>query len=522
LSTFFNFYFNIDEGSIKVERHPLIQYNFYMTLSFENALIIVSLLILVSVIVSKISDRFGVPLLLLFLGIGMLAGSEGIGGIYFDDPLITQYIGISALTIILFSSGLDTPWSSVKSVYREGISLATLGVILTAGILGLIAYYLLRLSLLESFLIGAIISSTDAAAVFSILRARGVNLRSRLRSVLELESGSNDPIAVLLTVTLISFIQGNNASIPVSILLLVVQIVVGVLMGWLMSRLALYLINKIKLGYDGLYQILVLGLLFLTYGLTTLLKGNGFLAVYLLGLLMGREDFLHKRSVIRFLDSTAWFSQIVLFLTLGLLVFPSRLPPVMLSGFALALALVLVARPLAIFITLLPFRFSFRELLFISWVGLRGAVPIVLATYPLAAGLGNADLIFNMVFFVVVVSVLLQGTLLPKMAKILGVESKQPPKPKPALEIVSGQLIPSELKEFVLPENSHADGKAIFELGLPPGYLIALISRDGAYLQPNGNTVLKAGDHLLALTEKEAYESAKLILCGRELTPDIK
>jgi len=486
-----------------------------MNLTFENILIILSLLILVSVIISKISDRFGVPLLLLFLGIGMLAGSEGIGGIYFDDPLITQYIGISALAVILFSGGLDTSWPSVKLVYKESISLATVGVIITAVIFGLIAYLILKLSLLESLLIGAITSSTDAAAVFSILRSRGVNLKDRLRSVLEMESGSNDPMAVLLTVTLISFINKSNQNIPSAAISLVLQLMIGVIAGWVMSRFVLYLINKIKLGYDGLYQILVLGLVFLTFGLTTVLNGNGFLAVYVLGLLMGKEDFLHKRSVVRFLDSTAWFAQIVLFLTLGLLVFPSRLAPVILPGFMLALALVFIARPVAVFISLLPFRFKFRELLFLSWVGLRGAVPIVLATYPLAAGIKNADLIFNIVFFVVLVSVLLQGTLLPTMARFFRVISDTPPRPKPALEIVAGQLIPSDLEELVLPQNSFADGKAIFELGLPPGYLVVLISRDGAYLQPNGSTVLKSGDTLLALTEKDAAQTAKLILCGR-------
>lgn len=485
-----------------------------MQASFENIAIIVSLLILVSVIVSKISDRFGVPMLLLFLGIGMLAGSEGVGGIYFDDPFITQYIGISALTIILFSSGLDTPWTSVKSVYKEGISLASLGVILTAGFFGLLIYFILDLSFMESLLIGAIISSTDAAAVFSILRARGVNLKSRLRSVLELESGSNDPVAVLLTVTLISFINGGNQSILVAIGLLFLQLAIGVLTGWVMSKIALFLINKLKLGYDGLYQILVLALLFLAFGLTTLLKGNGFLAVYLLGLLLGKEDFLHKRSVLRFMDSTAWFSQIVLFLTLGLLVFPSELPPIMLTGLGLALLLVLVARPLAVFITLLPFRFSFREKLFISWVGLRGAVPIVLATYPLVAKIAHADMIFNIVFFVVLVSVLLQGTLLPTFARLLKLESTDPPRPKPPLEITAGELIPSELTETVIPTGSCADGKPIIDLSLPDGYLIILIARDEAYIQPRGNTILKAGDRLLALTEKEALNSAREIICN--------
>jgi len=484
-----------------------------MEITFESGLIVVSILILLSVGVSKISDRFGVPLLLLFLGIGILAGSEGFGGIYFDDPHITQYIGITALTIILFSSGLDTPWKSVKSVTKEGISLATLGVIITACVFGFFAYFILKLSLLESLLIGAIISSTDAAAVFSILRSRGVNLKGRLTPLLELESGSNDPVAVLLTITLISFMANKNTSILAAIGLLLLQLIIGVLIGWIMSKISLFVINKIKLGYEGLYQILIIGLLFLTFGAATLLKGSGFLSVYLLGVLLGREDFLHKRSVLRFFDSTAWFSQIILFLTLGLLVFPSRLVPVMLPGLGLAMILIFLARPTAVFISLAPFHFNIREKLFISWVGLRGAVPIVLATYPLVAGIVHADLIFNIVFFVVVISVLLQGTLLPWIAKKLDLESREPPKKKMPLEIVAGELIPSELKEIEIPTPSKVDGKTIVELNLPPGYLIVLISRAGAYIQPTGNTVLRSGDRLLALTEKDALDQARGILC---------
>lgn len=484
-----------------------------MEITFDIAAVIVSVLILLSVLVSKITDRFGVPMLLFFLSIGMLAGSEGIGGIYFDDPTLTQNIAIIALTIILFSSGLDTPWKSVKSVAKEGISLATLGVIITAGIFGLFAYFILKLTLIESLLVGAIISSTDAAAVFSVLRSRGVNLKGRLAPLLELESGSNDPVAVLLTITFISFIANSQTSILAAVGLLILQLVIGLAFGWLMSKIALYLINKLKLGYEGLYQILIIALLFLTYGGTTLLKGSGFLSVYFLGLLLGKEDFLHRRSVLRFFDSTAWFSQIVLFLTLGLLVFPSRLVPVALPALGLALILILVARPVAVFVALLPFRYSVREKLFISWVGLRGAVPIVLATYPLVAGIDEADLIFNIVFFVVLLSVLLQGTLLPWMAKWLHLETREPRKPKPPLEILEGELIPSEFRETEIPPDSCAIGKSIIELNLPPGYLIVLIARDGAYLQPKGTTILKAGDRLYALTEKDALDIARGILC---------
>lgn len=483
-----------------------------MAISFELILIIVALLILASVAVSKVSERFGIPILLLFLAIGILSGSEGIGGIYFDDPYLTQYISIPALALILFSGGLDTRWRSIRPIFKEGITLATLGVLLTAAGFAAIAYYLFKLPLMESFLIGAITSSTDAAAVFAILRSKGVNLKPRLSPLLELESGSNDPMAVILTVTIISFITGTSSSIGLAIGSVFLQLLIGALAGWLVARVALFLINKMKLGYEGLYDVLLIALVMLTYGATTLVKGSGFLAVYLLGVLLGKNDFLHKRSVIRFFDSSAWMSQIILFLTLGLLVFPSRLVPVMLPGLGLALGLILIARPLAVFISLIPFKYSWREKGFISWVGLRGAVPIVLATYPLVAGLPDADLVFNIVFFVVVVSVLLQGTLLPYLARKFDLECTDPPPRKPPIEIISGELIPSDLKEIRIPAGSYAEGKAIVDLKLPPGYLVILISRGDAYIQPTGNTALQAGDTLLALTEADALNTAREIL----------
>ena len=483
-----------------------------MDIPFEFILIIVSLLFLVSVVVSKVSERFGIPILLLFLAIGILAGSEGIGGIYFDDPYLTQYISIPALVIILFSGGLDSNWKTIRPVFKEGISLATLGVILTAAGFGVIAYFVLKLTLLESLLIGAITSSTDAAAVFSILRSKGVNLKARLAPLLELESGSNDPMAVILTITIIGFIKGVSSSIFSAAGQVILQLAIGILAGWLMAKAALYLINRLKLGYEGLYDILLIAMALLAYGATTLIKGSGFLAVYIFGILLGKNDFLHKRSVLRFFDSSAWVSQIILFLTLGLLVFPSRLVPVMLPGLLLALGLILAARPLAVFICLLPFKYTFREKVFISWVGLRGAVPIVLATYPLVAGLANANLVFNIVFFVVVISVLFQGTLLPLLARKLNLECAEPPPKKLPIEIVSGQLIPSQLKEIRIPDGSLAEGKAIVELNLPPGYLIILIARGEAYIQPNGGTILQSGDSLLALTDEEALKEAKEIL----------
>ncbi len=483
-----------------------------MEVSSEIVIIVISTLLLVCVFVSKISDRLGVPILLLFIGIGMLVGSEGIGGIYFDDPYITQIIGNIALAVILFSSGLDTKWQSIKPVLKEGISLASFGVIITAAVFGGFAYLVLKLSLLESFLVGAIISSTDAAAVFSILRSRSIRLKGNLASVLELESGGNDPIAVLLTVTLVRILNQTSMTALGIVGAFFLQIVLGLVVGWIFSIIALFLINQIKIGYEGLYPLLMIALVLLAFNITTILKGSGFLAVYVFGLLLGKNEFLHKHSAMRFFNSTAWFSQIVLFLTLGLLVFPSQLLSVISEGILLAFCLVFIARPVAIFLTLIPFKYSIKEKMFISWVGLRGAVPIVLATFPLAAGIQNADLIFNIVFFVVLVSVLLQGTLLGKIAKWLKLENNEPIPPKQPIEIIQGEQISSQLKEVVLPENTASAGKTIMELGLPAGFLIILISRDGSFILPNGGTKLAAGDILYALIEPDSIQVAQEIL----------
>jgi cell volume regulation protein A len=486
-----------------------------MPANLEIIFIIGSMLVLLSVMVSKISERFGIPLLLLFLILGMVAGSEGIGGIYFDDPVLTQWIATIALSVILFSGGVDTNWQGVKPVLKEGLALATLGVLITAGVMGVFSRLILKLPWDECLLIGAIASSTDAAAVFSLLRARGISLKGRLTPLLELESGSNDPMAIFLTIGIIQWIQ-NTIDKPAQLFLLfVTQIGIGLLIGLLLSRVSLYLINRLKLGYEGLYPVLAFALVFLTFGLADLLQGSGFLAVYLLGLLLGKEDFLHKRSLVRFFDGNAWLMQITLFLTLGLLVFPSQIRPIILPGLLISVFLILIARPAAIFLTLLPFRYSLREKSFISWVGLRGAVPVVLATFPLVAGVPRASEIFNLVFFIVITSVLLQGTFLPQVARWLRVDAPLPPKSQVPLEIVSGQGLNGELKEIHVKPGSPAIGKAVYELKLPLEYLIILLRRDDKYIQPNGSLVIQAGDVLLSLSEDEIYDQAYGILNGR-------
>ena len=380
-------------------------------------------LLFLGVLASVISDRFGVPALLLFLAVGMLAGSEGPGGIYFDDASIAQLVGILALAFILFSGGLDTDWAATRPVLKDGFVLSTFGVGITAGVIGAFCRTFLGLSWIEGLLLGAIVSSTDAAAVFSMLRAKSLHLKGDLKPLLEFESGSNDPMAVFLTVGFVSLLTQPNAS-PVSLAFsFVLQMLLGCVGGFLMGHGILFLVNKLRLGYDGLYPVLTFSLVLLTYGLTNSVGGNGFLAVYLAGIIVGNHEFVRKRTLISFHDGLAWIMQIAMFVALGLLVFPSHLVPVIGTGLLVASCLIFVARPASVFLCLALSSWNWREKAFISWVGLRGAVPIILATYPLLAGVERADFIFNAVFFVVLSSVVLQGTLLPFIARWLRVES---------------------------------------------------------------------------------------------------
>ena len=473
-----------------------------------------SLLLLISVLVSKISDRFGIPALLLFLIVGMLAGSEGPGGIYFDDPALAQFISISALILILFSGGLDTEWEDIRPVLKEGALLATLGVFITAMVVGLVAGKLLGFSLLEGLLLGAIVSSTDAAAVFSVLRSKGISLKGQLKPLLELESGSNDPMAIFLTVGLIRLITQPGLS-PLSLIgLFLMQMLIGAAVGYAMGRLSQLFINRVKLGYEGLYPVLTLALVFLTFGLTDLIGGSGFLAVYVAGIILGRYDFVHKRSLARFHNGVAWLMQITMFLTLGLFVFPSRLIPIMGTSLLIAGCLMFIARPLSIFIGLSARRFPWQERAFVSWVGLRGAAPIILATFPLLARIPQADVIFNVIFFIVLTSVLLQGTSIPLAARWLKVDAPMVPRRVYPIEYKPVEGFRNELKELPIAPGSHPDGKAIVELGLPDDFLVILIARDNDFVLPYGGIVLQGGDVLLALSDQKSFDEvqAKFIM----------
>lgn len=475
-----------------------------MSLSAENVLLLGSILLFISIVASKTSFKFGIPTLILFLIVGMLAGSDGLGGIYFNDPKTAQFLGVVALTFILFSGGLDTKWESVKPVLKNGIALSTLGVLITAIAVGLFSSFILKIPFAEGMLIGAIVSSTDAAAVFSILRTRNVGLKGTLRPLLELESGSNDPMAYFLTVSFIGLVLQPETPILVLIPRFLKGMIIGAACGFALGKLMIWIVNRINLDVRGLYPVLILSLVFFTFSFTDAIGGNGFLAVYISAIILGNSNFIHKKSMLKFYDGVAWLMQIVMFLSLGLLVFPSKIPPIVGEGILIALFLMVIARPLSVFISLLfSTDLNNRKKWFISWVGLRGAAPIVFATYPMLAGVHYADTIFNLVFFISGSSVVFQGSTLSLMAKWLHVSVPEKVKRKFPLDIELRDDSKSELIELDIPENAGSVGKAIVQLDLPKSSLIALIHRDGKYISPSGETVIQKGDHLLIIADNK-------------------
>jgi len=462
-----------------------------------------ALLLFISVMASKASDRFGVPALLLFLGIGMLAGSEGIGKIYFNDPWLAKSLGVLALIFILYSGGLDTSWKDIRHVLAPGVALATVGVLLTAVFVGIFAVYMLKFSPLEGALLGAIVSSTDAAAIFSVLKSKRVSLRGKLRPLLELESGSNDPMAVFLTLGLIQLL--SNPTLPVLHLIptFILEFAVGLVMGYLCGKGIVIITNRIKLAYEGLYPVLMIAMVILVYAVTAFFKGNGFLSVYIASVIVGNSNFIHKKTLMKFHEGLAWLMQIAMFLALGLLVFPSKIVPVVGIGLLIALFLMFIARPVSVFLCLAFSKLTVREKTMVSWVGLRGAVPIILATFPLSAGLPKADLIFNIVFFISLTSVLFQGTSVPFVSRLLKVDAPVKDKPLYPLEFEYTGKINATLEDIIVPYHSEAVGKSIVKLGVPTGALIVLVSRDDQFFIPNGATIIKEGDVLLVLANKQ-------------------
>lgn len=474
-----------------------------MNLTIENILFVGSILLFISIIVGKTSYRFGVPTLVLFLAIGMLAGSDGIGGINFDNPQIAQFIGIVSLNFILFSGGLDTNWTSVKPILKEGLVLSTLGVLLSAVTLGTFVWFVTDFTIYESLLLGSIVSSTDAAAVFSILRSKSLALKSNLRATLEFESGSNDPMAYVLTIAFLTLVINQDQTIITIVPLFFQQMILGGLAGFLSGKLSKLVINKIKLDYEGLYPVLVIALMFITFSATDFIGGNGFLAIYICAVYLGNQDLIHKKTIMKMFDGLAWLMQIVLFITLGLLVFPTQIIPVIGLGLLISLFLMIVARPLSVLISLLPFKMQNRRRYYISWVGLRGAVPIVFATYPLVAGIEKADMIFNIVFFISLTSLLLQGTTLLKAAKWLHVGLPEKVRPLAPTEVFLSENPKTIMKEIEISNDSFAVGKRIVDLAFPKSGSIAMIKRNEKYLTPSGTTIIEANDILIVLSSSE-------------------
>lgn len=474
-----------------------------MNISIENILLIGSFLLLISIIAGKTSYRFGVPTLVLFLAVGMLAGSEGIGGIQFDNPAIARFIGAVSLCFILFSGGLDTHWSAIKPCFWKGFSLSTLGVVLTAVSLGTFVWLVTDFTLYEGLLLGAIVSSTDAAAVFSILRSKNLALKSNLRSTLEFESGSNDPMAYVLTILFLGLVVNPDMGLASTVPLFLKQMTIGGLAGYLFGRLSRLIINKFRLDFEGLYPVLVIGMMFMTYSATDFVQGNGFLAVYICAVYLGNHDLIHKKTIMKVFDGLAWLFQIVLFLTLGLLVFPSHIVPVIGIGMLISGFLIFIARPVSVLLSLAFFRMRFRKRLYISWVGLRGAVPIVFATYPLLAGIEKANMIFNIVFFISLTSVIIQGTTLPTVAKWLHVALPGRVKRRVPSDLLLSDEAKASMVEIIIPEDGFAVNKKVVDLHFPPMTIIAMIKRGDKYITPSGSTIIEAGDKLIILSETE-------------------
>jgi cell volume regulation protein A len=485
-----------------------------MHITAEHALLVGSVLLLLSIIGGKTTSRWGVPTLIFFLLVGILAGSEGIGGIPFDDMHMAQFIGITALNFILFSGGLSTDFQTIRPVLRTGLALSTLGVLLTAVSVGVFVHYLLGFTLPEGLLLGSIVSSTDAAAVFSILRGKGIGLKGALRPVLELESGSNDPMAYFLTISLTAVVKEGHFPVGELLLLFVKGFIIGGAMGYCTGKLSFWLINRIHLNNQGLYPVLLMALAMFSYAATEFLGGNGFLAIYICAVILGSSNFIHKRSLIQFYDGIAWLMQIILFLALGLLVFPSKVWAVAGDGLLISAFLILVARPIGVFGSLLLNKANRRSKLFLSWVGLRGAVPIVFATYPKIAGLAQSDMIFNLVFFIAITSVIIQGTTLPAVAKMLHLTVPGRAKRRSGSDLEFIDPTMSVREEVHLPHHSIVNGKRIVEIGFPKTAKILLVIRGKDYITPVGSTVLRGDDRLLLLAENERSFSLAIASLG--------
>lgn len=480
--------------------------------------LVAGLLFFLSLIAGTVSERTRIPALILFLGIGMLAGGDGPGGLPFDDAPFTNWIGTVALAFILFSGGFATRWRDIRPIVVRGVLFSTLGVMLTAVTMAVLIALIPGFSFKDGFLLGAIVSSTDAAAVFSILRTQKLGLKGSLKPLLEFESGSNDPMAVFLTLAVLQWIRAPGAPFGDMLLLFLAQMIFGGVMGVLMGRLACFLIQRLRVENEALYPVWGISIVLATFGLAQSVRGNGYLAVYVCGVVMGEGDFLYKYSLERFHDAFAWLMQIAMFLVLGLLVNPGELinGSVVGVGFLVSALLMFVARPLAVLICSIRSDFSLRERLFVSWTGLRGAVPIILATYPMTEGHPHAHYFFNLIFFVVLTSVLLQGKTLAAAARLLKLDTWM--RISPAYPLSFDRTPGSageETREVHLLPDSCVVGHTVSELNFPDGVTILLVHRGNRFLIPKGGTRLEAGDALLIFGERSALSEVEKLLVRR-------
>ena len=475
-------------------------------------LLVVSLMFFASIFTDKLSSKFGMPALLLFLVVGMLFGEEGLG-IEFNEQGTAEGISTVALCVILFSGGMNTRYQDIRVVMHEGVTLATLGVLLTCFISGVMIYFILRwthasedVSLLTALLMAATMSSTDAASVFSILRTQGMQLKHNLRPILELESGSNDPMAYILTVTFINIITGSQTGSWWMIIITIIwQIAAGFFAGFGFGKFIVWLMKKVKISNESLYPVLILTSCIFIFSVTWLIGGNNYMAVYIGGLVIGNSKFAHKRLSNNFFDGLSWLLQLTMFLILGLLVTPSHLIGVIVPGLIVSVVMIMFSRPLSVFISMLPFKWlNTNDKIFLSWVGLKGAVPIIFAIQCMAAHVPHADMLFNIAFFCTLVSLLLQGGSLSKFADKLKLSLPEPPKIDPThFDIDLPEEILRQTKELEVTTEMAPDATMVRSLQLPSKALVILIKRGDEYIVPKGATEVMAGDYLLLVSEAQ-------------------
>ena len=486
-----------------------------MIFTAENILLIGSILLFVSIVVGKTGYRFGVPALLLFLLVGMLFGSDGLG-LQFHNAKIAQFIGMVALSVILFSGGMDTKFKEIRPILSPGIVLSTVGVFLTALFTGLFIWYLSGMSwtnihfpLITSLLLASTMSSTDSASVFAILRSQKMNLKHNLRPMLELESGSNDPMAYMLTIVLIQFIQSDGMGTGNIIGSFIIQFLVGAAAGYILGKLAILILNKINIDNQSLYPILLLSFVFFTFAITDLLRDNGYLAVYIAGMMVGNHKITFRKEIATFMDGLTWLFQIIMFLMLGLLVNPHEMIEVAVVALLIGVFMIVIGRPLSVFLCLLPFRkITLKSRLFVSWVGLRGAVPIIFATYPVVANVEGSNMIFNIVFFITIVSLIVQGTSVSFVARLLHLST---PLEKTGNDfgVELPEEIDTDLSDMTITMEMLNEADTLKDMNLPKGTLVMIVKRGDEFLIPNGTLKLHVGDKLLLISEKNKQETVK-------------